>query len=161
MYSTQAHEYFFMYSLSFFLSVYNNYMWKNSTYKYFWLFFRVNFVSFNFTLFTMFNERDIEEYNKVNSIVHFNILLKSDRHSGIFAHVQMNTKLKRFDRDDFRTTATIVDVTVFLLLILSSGTYLYSICLTVKLCKVVHSLTCVYTAHMYNAPHKNKPSCEK
>ncbi|XP_065901987.1 mucolipin-3-like isoform X2 [Dysidea avara] len=96
---------------------------------------RVSIISFNFTLFASFNEKDIEEYNKVKSFVHFDILLQSDRYSGIFVEVQINRKLIRYHRDNFMTTTTIVDIFVFILLILSSGTYFYSVCLTIKLCK--------------------------
>ena len=126
-----------------------------STYMYFGYFGRVSIISFNFTLFASFNEKDIEEYNKVKSFVHFDILLQSDRYSGIFVEVQINRKLIRYHRDNFMTTTTIVDIFVFILLILSSGTYFYSVCLTIKLCKVVHSrtLACIHV-HVHSNVRK-------
>lgn len=108
------------------------------------LFGRVNFISFNFTLFALFNEKDIEEYNKIESFIHFNVLLKSDRYSGISVEAHTNTVLKRSHRDNFRTTATVVDIFVLILLILSSGTYLYSIVVAMTLFKVVHAFTCLH-----------------
>ena len=105
------------------------------------LFGRVDFISFNFTLFALFNKKDIEEYNKIESFIHFNVLLKSDRYSGISVEAHTNTRLKRSHRDNFRTTATVVDIFVIILLILSSGTYLYSIVVAMKLLKVVHAFT--------------------
>jgi len=108
---------------------------------------RLDFVSFNFALF---NENDIEEYKKIESFVHFNVLLKSDRYSGVSVNLQMNTRLTRSHHDNFRTTATAVDVFVLMLLILSSATYLYSIFVTIKLFKVRHKFMYM---HRYSIIH--------
>jgi len=109
------------------------------------LFNRIRKIAFHFKLVAYFERYIIDDYNPVEATSFFSIIFKSDLHSGTLIRTELDTTLIRdHDSDDtcvkFRKDVTVMDIIVFLILIVSSLTYLYSFYLSFRLSQVCKTI---------------------
>ena len=103
---------------------------------------RIRSITFKFSLATVYQEYDVEDYNSVDAKFFITVSLKNIMHGSsmsVDVTFHRDPQLRRQCRS-FRKKSTIVDIIVMTLLILSSWTYIMSIIKSIKLAKV-----CMYS----------------
>ena len=106
-------------------------------------YYRVNRILFNFTLSTFFRDQIIEDGASVRAKFYIEIALVNDLYSSMTVNVNLDSDLTRYC-GSFSARATVLDIIIIILLILSSMTYVGSIIRTCKLGEV-----CIVTAMCY------------
>lgn len=95
-------------------------------------------IKFNFTLFTFFRNNIIEDDSSAHAQFNIRITLVNDQFSSMTVNIDLESNLRRYC-DEFKEETTVVDIVIIILLFLSSTTYIYSLCKTWKLTKVIIS----------------------
>ena len=98
-------------------------------------YYRIDKIMFNFTLFTFFRNKIIEDGSSVHAQFNIKITLVNDQFSSMTVNIELDSYLRRYC-DKFKKGATIMDIVIMILLLLSSVTYIYSLRNTWKLAKV-------------------------
>ena len=98
--------------------------------------FRVNRITFSFTLSTFLRDKIIENKASVHAEFHIQITLSNDLYSSMTVDIEVISNLRRYCGGSFTEDSTIVDILIIVSLILSSLTYIHSICKTYKLVEV-------------------------
>lgn len=112
--------------------------------------YRINKITFNFTLFTFFRDDIIEDEAAVHAKFHVRITLVNDLYSSMTVDIDIDSKLTRYC-DSFRKGTTIVDMVIIILLIISSFTYINSFINTYKLSKVGNYLAITSRVNIRNS----------
>ena len=102
---------------------------------------------FNFTLSTFFRDKIIEDKASVNAQFYIQISLVNDLYSSMTVNIELDSTLRRYC-DGFNAKTSTLDVTIIILLILSSITYIGSVMKTSKLAKV-WAAYCTYICIQY------------
>jgi len=94
-------------------------------------------VAFQFTLSSYFQKHVIDGYNPVHVNITFAITFKSDLYIGMNVKTDLDISLKRDHADeDFRLKATLLDILILILVIVSSLMIFKSLFKTFQLAKV-------------------------
>lgn len=95
-------------------------------------YYRIDRITFDFTLSTFFRERIIEDDASVHAIFQIHITLVNDLYSSMAVSINLDTQLSRYC-GSFKIGTTILDVMIIVLIILSMMTYFVSLVGSFKL----------------------------